>query len=134
MKWMFCISSVTVGLLAFAALTFAGCGSSQSAMSDSDEHSDVAHDDHDHDDEHGHVHGEWWCSEHGVPEEICALCDTKLIAEFKDKGDWCEDHNRPASQCFICSPELFDKFAARYKAKYGEDPPKPEALEKDADS
>ncbi|RCS42038.1 RND transporter [Bremerella cremea] len=134
MKWMFSTSSLAVGLLAVAALSFAGCSGGQSAMGDADEHSEVAHDDHDHGDEHSHVHGEWWCGEHGVPEEICALCDTKLIVEFKEKGDWCEEHNRPASQCFICSPELFDKFAARYKAKYGEDPPKPEALEKGADS
>ena len=132
MKWMFSVSSLAVGLLAVAAFSLVGCGSGQSTMGDAGEHADVTHDEHDH--EHGHVHGEWWCSEHGVPEEICARCDTTLIADFKAEGDWCEDHNRPASQCFICSPELFDKFAARYKAKYGEDPPKPEALEEDADS
>ncbi len=132
MKWIFGFSSVAVGALAVAVLSFTGCGSNQSAMGDADEHAEVAHEDHG--DEHGHVHGEWWCVEHGVPEEVCAQCDTKLIAEFKEKGDWCEDHNRPASQCFLCSPELFDKFAARYKAKYGEDPPKPEGLEEDSDS
>ncbi|MBA2116127.1 RND transporter [Bremerella alba] len=136
MKWMFGFSSLAVGLIAIATLAFTGCGTSESAMGDTDEHSEVAHDDHgdergdehEHGDEHGHVHGEWWCGEHGVPEEICAQCDTKLISEFKEKGDWCEDHNRPASQCFICSPELFDKFAARYKAKNGEDPPTPDDL------
>lgn len=132
MKWMFGYSSLAVGLIAVAALTITGCGASPSAEGDADGHSEVGHDDHDHGEEH--VHGEWWCVEHGVPEEVCAQCDTKLIASFKEKGDWCEDHNRPASQCFVCSPELFDKFAARYKAKYGEDPPKPEDLETDSDS
>ena len=74
---------------------------------------------------HTHQHGEWWCGEHGVPEEECALCNSKLAAEFQKKGDWCEDHNRPDSQCFVCHPELEAKFAARYEAKYGTKPPKP---------
>ena len=39
--------------------------------------------------------------------------------------DWCEKHNRPDSQCFVCHPENFEKFAARYEAKFGEQPPKP---------
>lgn len=134
MKWIFSGSSCMVAALAISALAFAGC-SSETAQVDGDEHSEVGHDhDHAHGDEHGHVHGEWWCGEHGVPEEVCARCDTSLIAGFKEEGDWCEDHNRPDSQCFICSPELFDKFAARYKAKYGEEPPLPEDLEKDSDS
>jgi hypothetical protein len=77
-------------------------------------------------DEHaGHTHGEWWCSEHGVPEEVCALCDTKLVADFKAKGDWCEKHNRPDSQCFACHPEKEAEFAALYEAKYGKKAPKP---------
>lgn len=136
MKRIFGFSGLGLVLLAVAALSFTGCGTSQTAMGEKDAHGEEGHDDHDHDhgDEHGHVHGEWWCSEHGVPEEVCAQCDTKLIPEFKEKGDWCEDHNRPASQCFICSPELFDKFAARYKAKEGKAPPTPEDLEKDSDS
>src|SRR5262249_15633721 len=75
----------------------------------------------------GHTHEGWWCAEHGVPEEVCAQCDTKLIADFKAKGDWCEKHNRPDSQCFICHPEKETEFAALYEAKYGEKPPKPEA-------
>jgi len=72
-------------------------------------------------------HGEWWCDEHGVPEEICAQCNTKLVADFKAKGDWCEKHNRPDSQCFICHPEKEKEFAALYEAKYGKLPPKPSA-------
>src|SRR4051812_26433785 len=75
----------------------------------------------------GHTHEGWWCSEHGVPEEVCALCDTKLVADFKGKGDWCEKHNRPDSQCFVCHPEKEAEFAALYEAKYGEKPPKPES-------
>ncbi len=77
-------------------------------------------------DEHAaHDHSGWWCSEHGVPESECALCDTSLVADFKATGDWCEEHNRPESQCFICGPERFEKFAARYEAKFGEAPPRP---------
>ncbi len=75
----------------------------------------------------GHNHDGWWCAEHGVPEEVCAQCNTKLVAEFKAKGDWCEAHNRPESQCFICHPEKEGEFAALYEAKYGTQPPKPVA-------
>ena len=66
-----------------------------------------------------------WCSEHGVPEDICAQCNAKVAAEYKKKGDWCKEHNRPESQCFLCNPKLADKFAAEYEAKYGKKPPKP---------
>ena len=74
-----------------------------------------------------HVHGEWWCGEHGVPEEICAQCKTELAADFKAKGDWCKEHDRPDSQCFICHPEKEAEFAAQFEAKYGKKPPKPTA-------
>ncbi len=73
-----------------------------------------------------HSHDGWWCDEHGVPEEACALCNTKLAADFQKKGDWCEEHDRPDSQCFKCHPELEAKFAAQYEAMYGKQPPKPE--------
>jgi cobalt-zinc-cadmium efflux system membrane fusion protein len=73
----------------------------------------------------GHEHGAWWCDAHGVPEEVCALCDTKLAADFQKKGDWCAEHDRPDSQCFKCHPELEAKFAAQYEAMYGKQPPKP---------
>jgi len=73
-----------------------------------------------------HDHSGWWCNEHGVPEEVCGLCSSKLAAEFQKNGDWCADHNRPDSQCFTCHPELEAKFAAKYVAKYGKEPPKPE--------
>jgi hypothetical protein len=75
----------------------------------------------------GHSHEGWWCKEHGVPEEVCAQCDSKLVADFKAKSDWCVKHNRPESQCFICHPEKQAEFAELYEAKYGEQPPKPEA-------
>lgn len=73
------------------------------------------------------AHDGWWCSEHGVPEGVCARCDAKLVADFKAKGDWCKEHDRPESQCFICHPEREAEFAAEYEAKYGSAPPKPEA-------
>lgn len=76
--------------------------------------------------EAGHSHDGWWCDEHGVPEEVCALCDAKLAADFKAKGDWCKEHDRPDSQCFICHPDKEVEFAAQYEAKYGKKPPKPE--------
>ncbi|MEX0977954.1 MAG: RND transporter [Pirellulales bacterium] len=71
-------------------------------------------------------HSAWWCNEHGVPEEVCGQCDSKLAAEFQRKGDWCAAHDRPDSQCFACHPELEAQFAARYEAKYGKKPPKPQ--------
>jgi len=68
-------------------------------------------------------HGGWWCTEHGIPEGVCAQCSTQLAADFQKKGDWCKEHNRPESQCFICHPELEAKFAAQYEAKFGSKPP-----------
>lgn len=68
-------------------------------------------------------HGGWWCTEHGIPEGICAQCSSQLAADFQKKGDWCKEHNRPESQCFICHPELEAKFAAQYEAKFGGKPP-----------
>jgi len=73
----------------------------------------------------GHSHDGWWCDEHGVPEEVCVLCDSRLVADFKAKGDWCREHERPDSQCFACHPEKEAEFAAQYEAKYGKQPPKP---------
>jgi hypothetical protein len=75
--------------------------------------------------ESGHTHGGWWCGEHGVPEEVCARCNTKLVADFKAKDDWCKEHERPDSQCFVCHPEKEAEFAAQFEAKYGKQPPKP---------
>jgi cobalt-zinc-cadmium efflux system membrane fusion protein len=75
---------------------------------------------------HQHDESGWWCTEHGVPEHLCGLCDSKLAAEFQKKGDWCKEHDRPDSQCFVCHPEYAARFAAQYEAKFGKQPPKPE--------
>ncbi|HEX3602056.1 MAG TPA: RND transporter [Lacipirellulaceae bacterium] len=108
-----------VGLVA-VGVTFAACSKSgeKSVAEAKDAENKVAI--------AGHTHEGWWCKEHGVPEEVCAQCNTKLVAGFKAKGDWCEKHNRPDSECFICHPEKEAEFAALYEAKYGEQPPKPE--------
>ena len=123
--------AVSTALVA-AILTFTGCSENSPATADAtpvaDEHADHAHEHGDHD-EHGdhasHQHGEWWCGEHGVPEEECARCDKSLVAKFKEAGDWCDEHNRPDSQCFVCNPDNFEKYAALYEAKYGERPERP---------
>jgi len=132
------LTTVLGGIFLFSCLIAAGCTSEEavdatatpvSEESDStDHHEGEAGHDHDHDHEDGHAthqHGEWWCGEHGVPEEECALCDTSLVSKFKEEGDWCDDHNRPDSQCFICHPENFEKYAALYEAKFGERPEMP---------
>jgi hypothetical protein len=77
-----------------------------------------------------HDHSGWWCDEHGLPEAECSMCSAKVAAEFKKKGDWCEKHDRAKSQCFLCDPKLKEKFAARYRAKYGKEPPPTEDEEK----
>lgn len=122
-KWNYW-STAAVPAVVLALAVVGGCQQAGDAPVDA-----TATADHDH--EHaahapsGHVHGAWWCDEHGVPEKVCALCDSKLAAEFQRKGDWCEEHNRPDSQCFACHPELEARFAAQYEAKYGKQPPKP---------
>ncbi|MCH8251294.1 MAG: efflux RND transporter periplasmic adaptor subunit [Planctomycetes bacterium] len=55
---------------------------------------------------------EAWCSEHGVPESVCARCDPTLIEQFKAQNDWCGGHGLPESQCTICNPEVAAKWAA----------------------
>jgi cobalt-zinc-cadmium efflux system membrane fusion protein len=127
-------------LLMCGAATFflAGCGQSSSPPTSAsgtaavDDHDGHDHDGHDHgpreghaEEEAGHDHAGWWCTEHGVPEEVCTRCDSSLISGFKEKSDWCDDHDRPDSQCFVCHPELEAKFAARFEAKFGEAPPQP---------
>ena len=125
-----CLIAVSYGLV--------GCGQNptppqvaktdhadHSSHKDGDEHHEG--DGHDHDKKKGsHSHDGWWCDEHGVPEEVCAQCNSKVAAEFQKKGDWCKEHDRPDSQCFKCHPELQAKFAAQYEAKFGKKPPTPE--------
>ncbi|MDR1477676.1 MAG: hypothetical protein LBJ00_01910 [Planctomycetaceae bacterium] len=64
-----------------------------------------------------------WCVEHGVPEAICSLCNSKVAAELKKAGDWCNEHSRAESQCFICDPTRKEKFAAQYETIFGKKPP-----------
>jgi hypothetical protein len=116
--------------LMFAAMTLGtigmtGCGAKPEPVVGEQVSDDHEGHDHDADDHASYDHSGWWCNEHGVPEEECALCDTSLVADFKAKGDWCDEHNRPESQCFTCDPERFNRFAARYEAKFGEKPPTP---------
>ena len=69
----------------------------------------------------------WWCTGHGVPEAECSMCSDKVAAQCKEDGDWCDEHDRAESQCFVCNPEAKTKFAARYEAKFGKEPPTPES-------
>jgi hypothetical protein len=110
-------SKTTLGFIVAAALASAGCNPTANTTAPTKNVADDAH-----------AHGAWWCNEHGVPEEVCARCDLKLVADFKAKGDWCKEHERPDSQCFVCHPEKQKEFAAQYEAKYGKQPPTPEAL------
>jgi hypothetical protein len=106
-------------LLVVGALTFlAGCGQPATTTDDATPAASTVAEE-----SRGHEHGGWWCGEHGVPEEVCARCNSKLAGEFQRKGDWCADHERPKSQCFVCEPALAERFAAQYEAKYGEAPP-----------
>lgn len=78
-------------------------------------------------------HSGWWCDEHGMPEEECSMCSPKVAGAFKAKGDWCDKHDRAKSQCFVCTPKLKEQFAAKYRAKYGKEPPPTEDEEKKDD-
>ncbi len=110
-------SLVTLGALLVVVVGQAGCNqsppSSAAPATPARQASDT-----------GHSHKGWWCNEHGVPEDVCGLCDKKLAARFKADGDWCREHDRPESQCFVCHPDYEAKFAAQYEAKYGKHPPK----------
>ncbi len=70
-----------------------------------------------------HRHDDWWCAEHGIPEDECSMCSKKVERECKAKGDWCDKHDRALSQCFICNPKRKEFYAAKYRAKYGKEPP-----------
>jgi hypothetical protein len=119
-------------LVAAAALFAAGCAreadvASQAGGESGPEIASAETHDHDHaDHDHaGHDHSGWWCVEHGIPEEECSMCSSEVAARLKEAGDWCEEHDRADSQCFLCHPDLKEKFAARYVAKYGKQPPEP---------
>lgn len=120
-------------LLGLTTLFAGGCGQANTERPQAETAPPDNHD-HDHDThtvssgkvEAAHDHSGWWCNEHGVPEEVCSLCDSRVAAEFQKKGDWCAEHDRADSQCFHCHPELEARFAAQYEARYGKQPPKPE--------
>lgn len=129
---------LTTSMLALATIFAVGCGQS-TTQPPAEKHADAL-DGHDHE-EHtastgkgGHDHSGWWCDEHGIPEEVCSMCSAKVAADFQKKGDWCADHDRAKSQCFKCDPALKEKFAAQYRAKYGEEPPAIEDEEEGTDS
>ncbi len=105
-------SGAAMAVVVLAGLTLSGCDSGSTPAENGQPAGQV-------DD-----YGGWWCSGHGVPEEVCTRCDTSLAAEYQQKGDWCEEHKRPESQCFICNPDAEAKFAADYEAKFGKKPPK----------
>lgn len=112
-------------VMAFA-IVLNGCGQTGNKTGQAKEKSSqvaqAKHEDKKADTKHGH---EWWCDEHGIPEAECSMCNAKVAAELKKKGDWCDKHDRAKSQCFICNPKLKDKYAAIYRAKYGKEPPEP---------
>jgi cobalt-zinc-cadmium efflux system membrane fusion protein len=106
---------IVESILSIALATSLGCGNSNAPNLSTAENVKPTH--------AGHSHDAWWCAEHGVPEEVCALCNSKVAADFKAKGDWCREHDRPESQCFVCHPEKETEFVALYEAKYGTKPP-----------
>ena len=109
------IHRTLLGILLLASVALAGCSEPAKTPPASEAH------------DHGHSHDAWWCSEHGVPEHLCGLCDPKVAGQMKKKKDWCSKHDRPDSQCFICHPEFKEHFIALYEAKYGKKPPSAEA-------
>lgn len=119
----------TAMALTLAATVSIGCGQADSVATPKENRAE--HGDHDHGPpsataQDNHDHSGWWCTEHGVPEEVCGQCNSKLAADFQKKGDWCKQHDRPDSQCFQCHPELQSKFAAQYEARFNKKPPTPE--------
>lgn len=117
MKTMFLRGGVVLSLLTVLSLV-GGC-------SNKPEPKEKAHKS-SHKDGEGHSSPDgWWCNEHGIPEDECIECSKKLKTEAKAKGDWCQKHDRAKSQCFICDPKLKEKYAARYRERYGKEPPEP---------
>lgn len=112
-------STLACGVLLASFVALVGCGSTPATTAEKDKGKgkEVA--------AAGHDHSGWWCADHGVPEEVCSICSTKMAAKFKKENDWCDKHERADSQCFICHPENFAKFEAMHEAKLGTKPPKP---------
>jgi hypothetical protein len=128
MRTVFMRGVVLLSLLPAPAL-FAGCSGSQDskkpagdkAQKEDQKDKDAKQVGKDKDDDSSE--DGWWCNAHGIPEDECSMCSGKVEKECKAKGDWCEKHNRAKSQCFICEPKLKEQYAARYRAKYGKEPP-----------
>ena len=120
---------LTTFVLTLAIAFIAGCGESRTAAPEAetktDAHDHSAHTSASEDSATAGDHSGWWCVEHGIPEDVCSMCDSKVAAEFQRKGDWCDGHNRAKSQCFHCDPALEQRFAVQYEARYGKQPPKP---------
>ncbi len=74
-------------------------------------------------------HDGWWCQEHGVPENLCSLCNADVEAKYKKEGKWCKLHDRAEEQCFKCDPARYKKYEDMYVAKYGHKPEPPPAEE-----
>jgi copper chaperone CopZ len=108
-----------VGLFALTVMFVGGCNKTEPVAENKGKEKDKGKPQADEKDDHSG----WWCKEHGIPEEECSMCSDEYAKKCKDKGDWCEKHDRAASQCFICNPEYKEKFAAKYRAKYGTEPP-----------
>lgn len=53
------------------------------------------------------------CTEHAVPEALCAKCKPYLKPAFLAVGDWCTEHDAPESQCAICNPQSVKSLANR---------------------
>ena len=63
-----------------------------------------------------------------------ASCAAKVAKAFKEKGDWCEKHDRAKSaSASSATRRLKEKFAAKYRAKYGKEPPPTEDEEEKKD-
>lgn len=114
-KYLFltCLITMTYGLV--------GCGEAPKPQS---EPVKTAHDEHDYR-KKDHDHSGWWCDEHGVPEDECSMCSSKVAKAAKAKGDWCDKHDRAKSRCFIRDPSLLEKSKVAYTAKYGKEIPTP---------
>src|SRR5262245_2589708 len=113
---MFRILTMTVSVLALAALVMGCSEPTKTAKTESKKAAEKKEDD----------HSEWWCQEHGIPEEECSMCSKEVAAKFKKANDWCKLHDRAQSQCFKCDPTLYEKvFEPKYVAKYGKKPERP---------
>ena len=98
MELMSWVRTVSFSMVALGALAVAGCGGAGAKGPDADKSATPAADS-------SCSVAENWCSEHGVPEDICAQCNAKVAAEYQRKGDWCKEHNRPRVAVLPLQPE-----------------------------